>query len=121
MGVAAVRKLRPRGCLVAAALATLLPMACPAQVRETTDYLQRMDADANGVVSLQEYQAWMGYAFEQMDRNDDGVLSTDELPGGRGRAVSRDAHRLTLAEAFKRQDRNRDGVLDARELAAPPQ
>ncbi|MFC0676288.1 EF-hand domain-containing protein [Lysobacter korlensis] len=91
-----------------------------AQVRATSDYLMRMDADHDGRVSLPEYQAWLSYGFERMDRNGDGVLSTSELPGGRGRPVRLDAHRAALAEAFARQDRNRDGSLDARELAAPP-
>ncbi|MDQ3617256.1 MAG: hypothetical protein M3374_00755 [Pseudomonadota bacterium] len=92
-----------------------------AQVEATSDYLARMDSNRDGRVSLAEYQAWMGYAFEQMDRNRDDVLSPDELPGGRGRPVTLAEHRQTLAEAFRRQDRNRDGFLDARELAAPPQ
>ncbi|OHE88388.1 MAG: hypothetical protein A2579_01690 [Lysobacterales bacterium RIFOXYD1_FULL_69_11] len=93
----------------------------PAQVRDTGDYLARMDSDGNGAVSLAEYQQWMGYAFERMDRNGDGTLSPDELPGGRGRAVTRQAHLATLAAAFRRQDVDGNGVLDARELAAPPQ
>ena len=92
-----------------------------AQVAASQDYLARMDADGNGRVSLDEYQAWMGYAFAQMDRNRDDRLTPDELPGGRGREVSLTEHRQRLAEAFRRQDTSGDGVLDARELAAPPQ
>ena len=92
-----------------------------AQVRDTGDYLARMDTDGSGTVSLAEYQQWMGYAFERMDRNGDGTLSPGELPGGRGRTVTRTAHLTTLAAAFKRQDLDGNGVLDARELAAPPQ
>ncbi|MBW3550645.1 MAG: hypothetical protein KY442_07425 [Proteobacteria bacterium] len=80
-----------------------------------------MDGDGDGHVSLAEYQAWMGYAFGQMDRNHDGVLSAEELPGGRGPPVSLAEHRQALAAAFSRQDRNGDGALDAGELAAPPQ
>jgi hypothetical protein len=103
----------------------LLAVACAggavAQVTASRDYLARMDADGNGRVSLDEYQAWMGYAFAQMDRNRDDRLTPDELPGGRGREVSLAEHRQRLADAFHRQDSNRDGVLDARELAAPPQ
>lgn len=56
-----------------------------------------------------------------MDRNHDGLLAPEEQPGGRGKPLTRDAHRARLADTFKRQDRNRDGALDARELAAPPQ
>lgn len=110
---------RPWWPLLLAALMLSAPTL--AQVRDTGDYLARMDTEGNGTVSLAEYQAWMGYAFERMDRDGDGTLSPDELPGGRGRAVTRQAHLVTLAAAFARQDLNGDGVLDARELAAPPQ
>jgi EF hand domain-containing protein len=99
----------------------LLPCAVFAQVTQTSDYLARMDVDGDGRVALVEYQDWMSYAFDAMDRDRDGVLATEELPGGRGQPVSREAHRARLAETFKRQDGNRDGFLNAKELAAPPQ
>lgn len=108
----------------AAALALLLAGpamgAASAQVERTGDYLSKMDTDGDGRVSLAEYLAWMGYAFEKMDRNGDGVLSGDELPGGKGKPVTRDEHHRRLAERFRRQDANGDGFLDARELSAPP-
>lgn len=104
--------------MLAALLAASLSLA--AQVRDAGDYLARMDADGDDRVSLAEYQAWMGYAFDAMDRDHDGVLSPAELPGGRGAALTREAHRARLAATFARQDRNRDGFLDAAELAAPP-
>jgi len=101
-----------------AALAGMAPAG--AQVSVAAVYLERMDTDRNGTVSLAEYQQWMGYAFARMDRNGDGVLATDELPGGRGTPVTREAHLRSLAEAFARQDGNHDGRLDLKELAAPP-
>jgi len=102
-------------------LTLLLPLSAIGQMRVSGDYLQRLDTGRDGRVSLAEYQAWMGYAFERMDRNGDGLLSAAELPGGRGKPVSLIAHRESLAAAFRRQDRNGDAHLDARELAAPPQ
>jgi Ca2+-binding EF-hand superfamily protein len=92
-----------------------------AQVNVAGDYLSRMDSDHDGRIALSEYQDWMSYAFTRMDVDGDGILSTAELPGGRGTPVSLAEHRETLAATFRRQDRNRDGFLDARELAAPPQ
>ena len=97
-----------------------LPMLANAQVQRTGDYLSKMDANGDGRVSLVEYQDWLSYAFDAMDRDHDGVLSPSEQPGGRGTALTRAAHRERLAERFRRQDANRDNVLDARELAAPP-
>jgi len=100
---------------------SLLPSLAGAQVQASSDYLARMDSDVDGRVSLVEYQAWMGYAFERMDIDRDGILAVAELPGGRGKPVSLVDHRESLAAAFRRQDRNRDGFLSAIELAAPPQ
>jgi Ca2+-binding EF-hand superfamily protein len=102
-------------------LACALPLAAQAQVQRAGDYLSKMDADRDGRVSLAEYQDWLSYAFDAMDRDRDGVLSPAEQPGGRGEALTRAAYRARLAERFRKQDANRDGYLSARELAAPPQ
>lgn len=98
--------------------ATPAPTAAP---QRTGDYLTLMDADGDHRVSPEEYQDWLSYAFDGMDRNRDGVLTPDEQPGGRGKRVTRDDYRLRIAERFRRQDRNRDGFLDAQELSSPPQ
>jgi len=94
--------------------------AATAQVTDSNEYLKRMDSDGDGRVSLAEYLAWMSYAFDQRDRNGDGVLSADELPGGRGKPVRRADHIATLSERFRKQDANGDGYLSAKELLAPP-
>ncbi|WP_241094068.1 EF-hand domain-containing protein [Xanthomonas bonasiae] len=96
--------------------------AASAQVVDTTgSYLQRMDRDGDGRVSLDEYLAWMSYAFDARDLDHDGVLSPAELPGGRGKAITRVQHQATLTARFRKQDVNGDGYLSAKELAAPPQ
>lgn len=91
-----------------------------AQVTDTASYLQRMDVDGDGRVSEQEYVQWMLYAFDRMDLDGDGTLAPHELPGGKGRPITREQQRQTLVQRFHRQDANGDGYLDARELAAPP-
>jgi len=104
------------------ACCALAAVACTAdaQVRDSTGYLARMDANGDGRVQLVEYQDWMSYAFDAMDRDHDGVLSSAEQPGGRGTPITREEYRARLAATFARQDRNHDGTLDAAELAAPP-
>ena len=89
--------------------------------QRTGDYLTLMDTDGDRRVSPAEYQDWLTYAFDGMDRNRDGVLTPDEQPGGRGKLVTREDHRIRIAERFKRQDRDRNGFLDAQELSSPPQ
>jgi len=84
------------------------------------DYRARMDRNADGRVSLSEYQDWLSDAFDAMDRDRDGVLTADELPGGKGRPITRIQYRQRLAETFHRQDGNRNGWLSAQDLAAPP-
>ena len=101
--------------------AMLLPAMAFAQINATSDYLARMDSDGDGRVSQVEYLDWMSYAFDARDGNRDGVLTADELPGGKGQAITRTQHRERLAATFNKQDVNRDGHLSAKELAAPPQ
>lgn len=101
-------------------LALLLALPALAQVRGSGDYLAKMDTGRDGRVSLAEYQDWLSYAFDGMDRNHDGVLSADEQPGGKGPPITREAHREQLAMRFRKQDASHDGYLDAGELAAPP-
>jgi Ca2+-binding EF-hand superfamily protein len=84
-------------------------------------YLQQFDSNGDGRVSEAEYLAYMGRGFQNMDRNGDGIISTDELPGGRGKPITLPAYRDNLRRQFHRLDRNHDGYLNARELTAPPQ
>ncbi|GAE50923.1 EF hand domain-containing protein [Xanthomonas arboricola pv. pruni MAFF 301420] len=110
-----------RGLLLAGAVCAPAFLAqAQAQVQDSQQYLQRMDTDGDGRVSRDEYLAWMSYAFEQRDLDHDGVLQGAELPGRRGKPITRAAHRATLIERFARQDANGDGYLSARELLAPP-
>ena len=101
-------------------LLCLLPLVASAQVTATATYLQRMDSDGDGKVSEAEYVQWMLYAFDHMDRNGDGVLTAEELPGSKGRPITREQQRQVIVQRFHKQDANGDGYLDARELSAPP-
>lgn len=94
--------------------------------RTPGELLARMDADADGRVSLVEYQHYLSRGFRAMDANGDGIVDANELPAGasaRGqrRSIDLTAHEQRLARTFRRQDVDANGTLDARELAAPPQ
>jgi Ca2+-binding EF-hand superfamily protein len=62
----------------------------------------------------------MSRGFFRMDRDGNGVISRDELPGGRGQPITLKAFQRNLRRQFHQLDRNHDGYLDARELTAPP-
>ena len=99
-----------------------LLLATPAALAQETrsQYLQMFDSDGDGRVSEAEYLAYMSRGFQAMDRNGDGILETDELPGRRGRSITLTGFRDNLRLQFHKLDRNRDGYLNARELTAPP-
>lgn len=103
------------------AVAVLWLLALAAMAQDSRDaYLRQFDTDGNGCVSEAEYVAYMSRGFAQMDRNHDGVLEPDELPGGHGRPVTLKQWQDNLRRQFHRLDRHRDGCLDAHELTAPP-
>lgn len=116
-----VRRSSLRAALVLlAALSGAIATAAAQPVQTTGGYLQRMDRDGDGRVSLDEYLAWLSYAFDARDLDHDGVLGAAELPGGRGTPITRAQHQATLTARFRKQDADGDGYLSARELAAPP-
>jgi len=100
--------------------ALLWPLLAVSQVRQASEYLQRMDANGDGRVSDEEYLEWMLYAFDQMDRNGNGILEPEEQPGSRGKPITRQQQQQVILERFSRQDANQDGFLDEQELMAPP-
>jgi hypothetical protein len=116
-----VRRSSFRAALVLlAALSGAIEAASAQVVDSTGSYLQRMDRDGDARISLDEYLLWMSYAFDARDLDHDGVLSAAELPGGRGKPITRAQHQATLTARFRKQDSDGDGYLSARELAAPP-
>ncbi len=97
----------------------LLPLAAGAQYSRAA-YLRQFDTNGAGCVSESEYLVYMSRGFAQLDRNHDGVLEADELPGGRGKLVTLKTWQDNLRRQFRRLDRRHDGCLDAQELTAPP-
>jgi Ca2+-binding EF-hand superfamily protein len=105
---------------LAAAAALLFASAATLAQDSRAEYLQRFDTDGDGRVSAAEYVAYMSQGFRNMDSNGDGIIDTDELPGGRGRPITLLENQDNLRRQFHKLDRNRDGYLNARELTAPP-
>lgn len=93
----------------------------PTYAQNQSEYLKSFDADGDKRVSLTEFQKAMSWAFEQMDKNADSILSPDEQLVPKAKTFTLKEHHGHLAIQFGKQDRNHDGYLSAKELAAPPQ
>jgi Ca2+-binding EF-hand superfamily protein len=93
----------------------------PSYAQTHNDYLDSFDGNGDKRVSLIEFQKAMSWAFEQMDKNGDGVLSPEEQLIPKAKTFTLKEHHDRLAIQFSKQDRNHDGFLSAKELAAPPQ
>ncbi len=64
----------------------------------------QLDTDDNGAVSKQEYQAFMGDAFNKLDKNGDGNLR------------SADVGQLLTTDQFSSMDRDGNGVVSRTEF-----
>jgi Ca2+-binding EF-hand superfamily protein len=104
---------------VFATLLLCLPLAVLAQ-SIGSDLFRAMDTNGDGRISEAEYVAYMSQGFYRLDRNHDGVLEQDELPGGRGKPITLKEWQDNLRREFHKLDRNHDGYLSPQELAQPP-
>lgn len=111
----------PKSISISTGAIALMLMAFGNSAQNQNAYLDSFDADGDKRVSLIEFQRAMSWAFEQMDKNRDSVLSPEEQLIPKAKAFTLKEHHDRLAIQFGKQDRNQDGFLSAKELAAPPQ
>jgi Ca2+-binding EF-hand superfamily protein len=102
-----------------AALLLWLPVVALAQ-GGVSDLFRAMDTNGDGRISEAEYVTYMSQGFDRLDRNHDGILEQDELPGGHGKPITLKEWQDNLRQEFHKLDRNHDGYLSPRELAQPP-
>ncbi|RDS83947.1 EF-hand domain-containing protein [Dyella psychrodurans] len=103
-----------------AALLLWLPVAALAQNAESALF-RAMDANGDGRISEAEYVAYMSQGFYRLDRNHDGILEQDELPGGHGKPITLQEWQDNLRREFHKLDRHHHGYLTEQELMQPPQ
>jgi Ca2+-binding EF-hand superfamily protein len=97
-----------------------MPFAAFAQ-NTATGLFQAMDTNGDGRVSETEYVTYMSQGFYRLDRNHDGVLEPDELPGGHGKPITLQEWQDNLRREFRKLDRHHHGYLTPQELMQPPQ
>ena len=97
----------------------LIAQNASAQNRE--QYFAGIDSNGSGGVSIAEFQDWMAYAFNHIDKNANDVIDVEEALVPKMAGVTRARHQANIAAQFRRQDRNKNGELSMLELTAPPQ
>ena len=95
-------------------------LAAPCTAQSSSSYFELVDLDRDGRISLAEFQERLSWAFRQMDRNADQVLSPDEQLVANSPTLSLAELQQRLTAQYQRQDRNKDGWLSPREFLAPP-
>ena len=84
---------------------------------EVVERLRRADSNHDNVVSRQEFVAYRTQHFSRLDRNDDGYITSNEIP----RAFLRRAPEVLSLEQLQAQfDANRDGRVSQAEFVNGP-
>ena len=116
---AAARRLHT--AILSAGLAGGVLLASASAVAQSrSSYFNAVDTDHDGRISLAEFQERMSWAFRQMDRNGDNVLTPDEQLVPNAPTLTLAELHSRLAAQYRRQDRNKDGWLSPAEFLAPP-
>jgi len=81
-----------------------------------------MDSNADGVVSIAEFNAYYAKRFKELDTNNDGKITLDEMNNGHPKSMTDTRNNGTthLDERFNAADANHDGGLDREEAKQMP-
>jgi Ca2+-binding EF-hand superfamily protein len=117
-----------RYTLMFASLAMTLSLSAHAQEAKPTTPFENADQNGDGKISQEEYRNRAAYLFHDYDRNDDGVLTPDELPEYRNaegkivppQSVTIQDYIASVLHSFEMADVNKDGLLSPSEWGLAP-
>jgi len=100
------------------------PVATPNATGRESGMFKRMDVNANGKVTADEYVGLFGRAFEHKDADHDGMLNADEFGHSafddadtdRDGSMTRAEYDALYLQQFKNRDANTDGILIINEM-----
>ena len=96
--------------------------SAPAKPAPATRGVMRFDANHDGAVDRDEWNAGQEARFRQLDTNGDGKLSQEELfarsSAARSNATPADRQAQRQAAYFRRLDRDNDGFVSKEEFMA---
>jgi len=97
-------------------------LALAQQSRSNTSGVMRYDANKDGVVDREEWNAGQEARFKRLDTNGDGKLSQDELfartPAAGNSVLPSDRQASRQSSYFQRLDTDKDGVVTLTEFIA---
>jgi len=109
-------------------LSAALVFTAATALAQDVDVMQYADTNGDGKVTLEEYTAFMGQAWDYLMMSADKVKASDVDPMAKGLIVgvtpdsdgyiTKAAFLAAAPAKFKAADTNGDGVLDAAELNA---
>jgi Ca2+-binding EF-hand superfamily protein len=116
------------GLILAATLAHAAPEACHEPMQGQMGgqgeemMFKRIDANGDGVISKEEFNAFQARHFQEMDANKDGKITLKEFQDGHSKMMGETRRTGTthMDERFSAADTNHDGGLDREEAKAMP-
>ena len=93
----------------------------PAAASSTPRGVMRFDSNKDGFVDRTEWRAGQEARFRQLDANNDGKLTPDELvrrPAGATGVLPTDAQNTRQSRFFNRLDSDKDGLISKAEYMA---